>query len=367
MEAMSEEVEVEDQLVEETDAETQPEITDEQEYLQEFQKVATDVLGIKPPVEEAVEEEPESDPDTLEFEFQGQSVPVKKQDLFRLAQIGAQSAKREADLAARAQKLDQLAAQLEDVNSIAGGVANFVSQDREGIASTMIANIIAGKPVQSGLEEYDLTQFLGGQPAPLPRRARRPEPVEEADDDDDELDLEDDRPKRRAKAETANPQFVAALQGVTRALQQIQKRQDEIDQREQQKREAEQEATRKAQQRAFMDQIETAILRTPALAELPRADAIEMMRAKMQSTGSRDPKLIAGYWAKALEKRDKKVATTAIREQNKVAKKNAALPAGGALPTGRVQAAAKAKQVPRNEEELVAQLMQQLEALEQGQ
>ncbi|MBP6704531.1 MAG: hypothetical protein KA385_13540 [Vicinamibacteria bacterium] len=252
------------------------------------------------------------------------------------------------------------------MNSIAGGVANFVAQDREGIKSAMIANLISGKPITDGLEDYDIERYLGRTPLPAKRVTRqREEELDEADDDEDD-DLEEERPRRKAQKSKPDPQLVGALQGVAKALQTIQARQDALEKIENDRRAAEQTRVQREQQQAFRDKVEAAILRTPSLAELPRKDAMEMMVAKMQSSGSRDPMLVANYWAKTLGKRDQKVANSAIREQNKVVKKNAAIPAGGTPPTGRVAAAAKAKAAPQTEEELVIQLMGELEALGEG-
>lgn len=345
------------------DAPVAEEPTETQQYLEAMQ----DIVGRPAPAEEPVAEEQDPAEDTEELEFDGHKLQLRREDVRRLAQIGATAAKRDRELRERAKKLDEIAAALEETDSLAGHVARFVAQDHVGIQSKMITNIASGLPLNHGLEEYDLSEHLGGVRLPKPARRRQEVEEAEADDQDDEEDEDEEfeeAPKRSKRTAKPDPALAKALNSVALTLQSIQKRQDALEAAENARREATENQTREERQKAFRMRVEAAIIKSPAFEDIDRKTAFEMMRAKMASTGATDPEVVAQLWEKQLGKRDKKVVTSALREQKQVVKKHAALPVSGVPPTGRVKLANPPK--PKDEAELTAMMLEQLEALGEG-
>lgn len=314
--------------------------------MEQLQAIVNDAFGVKPKAEEPVEEAVD---DREEVEFDGEKIPLTREELRQYARDGFLTHKEKAALAKEKEALREMAERLQNADAMTSGLMQFLGDERNAAQAQMIANIVRGRPITDGvnLHPYDARQLGLAQQeaAPQPRRRQREEEVEEEEaeqDDDDLLSVPQPRRSQRNAKPQTDPQLLKVLEGLGAQMRSFQERQDQIDAAIRAQREAEQQKAHQAQVQAFHDRIETAILGSPLLRKLGMKDAKEFVVAKMRSSGTRDPKLVVEYANKALSKLANSERSDAVKTRGKTEAAHAAVPKGGSVPTERMKSAGAA-------------------------
>ncbi len=332
------------------------------EEMEQLQAIVNDAFGVKPKVEEPVEEVVD---DREEVEFDGEKIPLTREELRQYARDGFLTHKQKQALAERERQLQEVAERLQNADAMTSGLMQFLGDDRNQAQAQMIANIVRGKPVLEGvnLHPHDARQLGLNQPEPVapPRRKSREQEIEEddQDDDDDTLDLNPQPRRARREKPQTDPALLQVLEGLGAQMRAFQQRQDEIDAAIRAQREAEQQKARQAEIQAFHDRIETAILGSPLLRKLGMKDAKEFVVAKMKSSGTRDPKLVVEYANKALSKLANSERSDAVKTRGRTEAAHAAVPKGGSVPTERIKSAGAAMP-PLDSPDFVSRAMEAL-------
>lgn len=318
-----------------------------QDEMEQLQAIVNDAFGVRPPAPEPVAETP--DDDTEEVEFEGENLRFKRDELKNYARQGFALHKKEQTLAQREQQLREVAERLQNADAMTSGLMQFLGDDRNSAQAQMIANIVRGRPITEGvnLHPHDArTLGLAAQEAAAQSRRRVQEEVDEQDDD--EQDEDDDfappppkRGKRQQKAQT-DPALLQVLEGLGQSIRTISERQQQIDDAIRAQREAEQKKVVEAQQRAFHDRIEAAILNVPQLRKLGMQTAKTFVEAQMRRTGTRDPQVAVQHVTAALNKLTQSAASDAVKTRGKVEAAHAVVPKGGSVPTERMKSAGAA-------------------------
>lgn len=317
-----------------------------QDEMEQLQAIVNDAFGVKPTASEPVAETP--DDDTEEVEFEGENLRFKRDELKNYARQGFALHKEKAALAKEKETLREMAERLQNADAMTSGLMQFLGDDRNSAQAQMIANIVRGRPITEGvnLHPHDARALgLAAQEAAAQsRRRQQEEEVDEQDDDEEEDDFAPPPPKRgkRQQKPQTDPALLQVLEGLGQSIRTISERQQQIDDAIRAQREAEQKKVVEAQQRAFHDRIEAAILNVPQLRKLGMQTAKTFVEAQMRRTGTRDPQVAVQHVTAALNKLTQSAASDAVKTRGKVEAAHAVVPKGGSVPTERMKSAGAA-------------------------